>query len=315
MWLIAAGCSGHDPTAPEVTSDPAASVIVTSDLTHFWAAYDAGGKDGIASAFQQRYLDSASSGLRDFIGLRALTAISLVQMVRAFPRYFAAIRANSLRLATDGQIPGRIRANYARIQALYPAAAFPPVTLLIGRFSTGGTTSGSGMLIGSEFFSLSPDVPTDELQPFQLDNVKSLDSLPIIVAHEHVHILQGRAAALFAHANKNLLEQALLEGSADFVGELVSGGNINARLWAYAVPLEGALWTEFRAAMHGTDVSHWLYNQGTTTGGVPGDLGYFVGYRIAEAYYTRAADKVAALRDIIEVGDADAFLAASGYAP
>ena len=115
--------------------------------------------------------------------------------------------------------------------------------------------------------------------------------------------------------NKNLLEQALQEGSADFIGQLVSGGNINARLRDYAIPRESALWTEFKAAMHGTDVSQWLYNQGSASSTRPGDLGYFVGYRIAESYYNRTSDKQAAVRAIIEARDADQFLAQSGYAP
>ena len=67
--------------------------------------------------------------------------------------------------------------------------------------------------------------------------------------------------------------------------------------------------------MHGTDTSEWLYNQGTATGERPGDLGYFIGYRIAEAFYERTADKRLALRAIIEVGDSDMFLAQSGYDP
>src|SRR5262249_9759748 len=53
--LIAA-CGGADATSPSagpnVTSDPAAAQIVTSDLVHFWAAYDAGGKNGSTSEFQ-----------------------------------------------------------------------------------------------------------------------------------------------------------------------------------------------------------------------------------------------------------------------
>ena len=49
--------------------------------------------------------------------------------------------------------------------------------------------------------------------------------------------------------------------------------------------------------------------------GPPGDLGYFIGYRIAEAYYAKQADKVAALRDIIEIRNADDFLTRSGYSP
>jgi len=212
----------------------------------------------------------------------------------------------------------RIRANYATIKSLYPPAVFPPVTLLIGRFSTGGTTSASGMLIGSEFYSTTASTPLDELQQFQHDNVKPVDSLPLIVAHEHAHILQMNATnGLFSHGSRTLLEQALLEGGADFIGERSSGGNINGRLWAFAIPVEASLWQQFKAAMHGTDVSRWLYNQGTSnaTPTHPGDLGYFIGYRIAEAYYAKQADKGAALRDIIGIGNAEDFLARSGYSP
>ena len=106
-----------------------------------------------------------------------------------------------------------------------------------------------------------------------------------------------------------------MEGSADFVGYLVTGGNINGRLRTYALPREPALWAEFKAAMHGTDISRWLYNQGTETADRPGDLGYFIGYRIAEAFYDRTSDKRLALRAIIEVSNSDLFLTQSGYAP
>ena len=69
--------------------------------------------------------------------------------------------------------------------------------------------------------------------------------------------------------------------------------------------------------MHGTDISRWLYNQGSAnaTPTHPGDLGYFIGYRIAEAYYAKQTDKAAALRDIIRITDAEDFLARSGYSP
>ena len=320
--ILIAACGRSDATSPNsgpvvIATDPAAAQIVTSDLAHFWAAYDAGGKNGSAGEFQSKYLDAASGGLRDFIQSRNLTASSLSQMVSAYPRYFASIRSSNLAFATDSAITARVRANFATIKSLYPPSVFPPVTLLIGRFSTGGTTSTNGMLIGSEFYSKSADTPLDELGTFQRTNVKSADSLPIIVSHEHAHILQGRANGIFTHSNKNLLEQSLIEGGADFIGEQSSGGNINAWLRPIALPMEPSLWADFKSQMHGTDVSRWLYNQGTSTATPtrPGDLGYFIGYRIVEAYYMKQADKVAALRDIIEMKDADAFLAASGYAP
>jgi len=313
VWVAMAGC--NDGTAPtNFTTDPAKAVFVTSDITNFWAAYDAGGKNGSTSVFQTQYLDRASDGLRDFIAARNLTAASLVQMVQAYPNFFAGIRANSLALANNAGILNTIRANYTHIAQLYPASVFPPVTFLIGRFSTGGTVRQSGMLVGSEFYSIDASTPLTELGTFQRTNVHALDSIPFIVAHEHAHILQGRVPG-GVFSRHTLLDQSLMEGGADFVGELVSGGNINGTIYAYGFAHEAQLWAEFKTAMDGIDVSQWLYNQGTTTGSRPGDLGYFIGYRIAQAYYAKVTDKAAALRDIIELKDAKAFLAASGYAP
>ena len=322
-WLITLSCvvlgaCGSDKStgpANGTTADPEKAVFVTSDIEHFWKAYDLGGASGSTAPFQAEYLDKASPGLADFIASRNVTASSLAGMVRSFPRYFADIRASTLRLATDGVVQGRIRDGYRKIHDMYAPAVFPPVTFLIGRFSTGGTTSSNGMLVGLEFYATSPSTPLDELPSFQRDNVRPLDSLPVIVAHEHTHILQGRAGGIAMHQNKTLLEQALMEGSADFVGYLVSGGNINGRLRDYALPREHALWTEFQVAMGGTDVTRWLYNQGSATADRPGDLGYFIGYRIAEAYYARTSDKRLALKAIIEVSNATEFLAQSGYNP
>jgi len=314
---VVLGACGSDGTTEPAngTADPAKAVFVTSDIEHFWKAYDQGGASGLTAPFQSEYLDKASPGLTDFIASRSVTAASLASMVRSFPRYFADIRGSTLRLTTDGQVQGRIRDGYRKIRDMYASAVFPPVTFLIGRFSTGGTTSSNGMLIGLEFYGISASTPLDELPQFQRDNVRPLDSLPVIVAHEHTHILQGRAGGIATHRNKTLLEQALMEGSADFVAYLVTGGNINARLRDYALTREHALWSEFQIAMHGTDVTRWLYNQGSTTADRPGDLGYFIGYRIAESYYARTSDKRLALKGIIEVSNADEFLTQSGYDP
>jgi uncharacterized protein YjaZ len=64
--------------------------------------------------------------------------------------------------------------------------------------------------------------------------------------------------------------------------------------------------------MDKTDLSQWLYNSAPER---PGDLGYWVGYRIVKSYYQRADDKRQALRDIFEMTDPKAFLARSGWRP
>lgn len=308
-------CSSPTEQWPkDVNKDPLLTQLVTADMAHFWNAYDDGGKDGNVDAFQRHYIDSASVGLQDFIRLRSVTAARAAEMVQKYPRYFAAVRANMMRLGS-GEIRASLLAGFQRMKALYPAAVFPPVTFLVGRFSTGGTISVNGLLIGSEFVSRDAGTPVDELGPFQRNNSHAADSVSLIVAHEHVHIQQAFADKMFNRGTKSLLDQSLLEGSADFIGSLVSGGNINARVYSYGLAHEAALWTEFKAVMNGTDASQWLYNQGAATGDRPGDLGYFFGYRIAEAYYNRAADKTAAIRDIIEMSNGTGFLQRSGYAP
>jgi hypothetical protein len=45
------------------------------------------------------------------------------------------------------------------------------------------------------------------------------------------------------------------------------------------------------------------------------DLGYFIGHRIVEAYYNRAADKPQAIREIIAARNVRELLAQSGYDP
>ena len=313
--VIVCACGSVPEPDPPFVTEPEAARLVTSDLEHFWAAYDAGGGSGSAAAFQAGYFDLASPGLSEFMGLRGLTAASLTAVVSAFPRYFAAIRANSLSLARDGAILATVREHYRRVKILYPPAVFAPVTFLIGRFATAGTTSPRGVMVGAEFFGIDDATPLGELGTFQRNNVRPPASLPIVVAHEHTHVLQAHGSAVFAHNAQTLLEQALLEGSADFVGELVSGGNLNARIFAFGLASEAALWAEFQTEMHGTDVSRWLYNQGTETPDRPGDLGYFIGYRITQAFYQRTPDHSAAVAAIVEVADADSFLARSGYAP
>ncbi|MBC7808379.1 MAG: hypothetical protein H7145_19775 [Akkermansiaceae bacterium] len=65
--------------------------------------------------------------------------------------------------------------------------------------------------------------------------------------------------------------------------------------------------------MNGKDISNWFY-QGDRAKDRPADLGYYIGYKICEAYYERAKDKNAAVRAMLETTDVAAFLKASGYA-
>lgn len=293
------------PSASALTRGPADARLVTEDIERFWEAYDAAGADMRAEVFQQAYLAKASPGLKDFVELRIGNAQKLADTVRRHRGYYAAARASTLRVRS---LEPQFRAAMDRLSELYPDATFPDVYFVVGRLSSGGTTSDRGLLIGVEMCALTSDAPGDELDEWLRSVLRPVDALPYIVAHELVHFQQPNREP------KSLLEASLREGTADFIGELISGHHINEHVHAWANPREAELWREFRERMHGTDMNGWLFG-GAETKGRPADLGYWMGYRIVRAYYERTPDKQQAIRDILSIGDADAFLAASGYDP
>ena len=66
----------------------------------------------------------------------------------------------------------------------------------------------------------------------------------------------------------------------------------------------------------GTDLSQWLYN-GPGDDARRGDLGYWIGYRIARDYVSRAPDRSKAIAELLDVrpATANALLEASGWRP
>ena len=295
--------------APAFPLEPDEARLVTEDIDRFWQAWDeaADATDAEARAriFQARYLEPGSPGLETFVRLRIGDAGKLVAAIDAHPRYYASLRRLTPKL--EDQVP-RIRDTLRRMRTLVPDAVFPDVYFLVGRMNSGGTADATGLMIGVEMFGRAPGTPLDELGDWHRAVVGEFDNLPAIVAHEWVHF-QQRARI---DGQPTLLQAAIGEGVADFIAELGAGRHINDHVHAWAEPRAAALWQEFGARMHGTDYAGWLYEGANARGDRPADLGYWIGYRIARAYYERADDKPAALREMLDIQDFDAFLAASG---
>jgi uncharacterized protein YjaZ len=93
---------------------------------------------------------------------------------------------------------------------------------------------------------------------------------------------------------------------------LISGGTFNQAAYAYGYAHEAELWKRFQVERQGTETSTWLYGS-SRCDGHPADLGYFMGFRIAQAYYTRATDKKRAIRDMLTSGDFERILKDSRY--
>ncbi|HEY2361016.1 MAG TPA: DUF2268 domain-containing putative Zn-dependent protease [Candidatus Angelobacter sp.] len=171
---------------------------------------------------------------------------------------------------------------------------FPPVYFVVGAISSGGTSTEHGLMIGAEMLSdKNPLVPTTD---------------PVaIVMHELTHFQQQ-------HPDSDLLAACMREGAADFVAELVAGRNINEQNKPYGDSHEEALWQKFQEDIKRKDRQNdWLYNYGEGKRVGPPDLGYYMGYKISQALYESAKDKISALRMIIEMRDPQQIYELSGY--
>ncbi|HET9226323.1 MAG TPA: hypothetical protein VFR31_06630, partial [Thermoanaerobaculia bacterium] len=135
VWLVALLLSS---AVLAQNKDPEAARIVTEDIVRFWEAFDRAAPEFPAEPFEKLYLSRGTPGLEDFVKLRISGAKELAETVRNAPRYYASIRESTLRIA---DMEPAIRASFRALKDLYPEAVFPDVYFVIGRLTSGGTTS------------------------------------------------------------------------------------------------------------------------------------------------------------------------------
>lgn len=304
MAILAAGllrpalaCAG---TATGAAVDTEAPSVDTADVARFYAAFDSARRRPDAESLERAYLRPGSDALRQFTRERIGSMDKLAAAIAAKPAQYEHARACA---AVMPGVRRRVAASLRAFGRLLPGIARPPVTVVVGRGNSGGITTAAGVVVGLETLCAA-----DWMQPDLEDRFVHL------IVHEYAHVQQPGAQV--ESPSSSLLYQSLVEGGAELVAALASGEPANAHLRAWARGRECALDREFMADRGGSDIARWLYN-GPGDDARRGDLGYWIGYRIARAYYERAGDKPRALRTLMDVepGTAEDLLRASGWAP
>ncbi len=295
-FLLAAvvGACGGKPSATDE------SVTDASDVDRFWAAYDALQTES-DSAAQIRLLDSlfvrpGTPGLEAMMERRGLTAESYRQAVARYPRFWSSVRDNTLRA---GDYSARIESAIDALEEVYPRLSPARLYFTVGALMTPGMTLDDVVFIGSEVAMTDSSVVTDELPDGLRQNLRAyfdsspIDDLAFLNLHEYVHTQQGRFGS-------ELLSIALQEGVAEFVATLASGEVSPTPAVAFGASNERAVRERFATEMFSPNTNDWLYNNFDNQFGVR-DLGYYVGYAIAEKYYEKADDKIEAVAELIEL--------------
>ena len=260
------------------------AVFVKSDIVNFWKAFDLIEKE--KNPFTE-YLETGSIGLKDFIPYRIESPKNLLKTVKSRMQDYKSVRAksDSLQFLED-----TIRQYYKIFKEINPEAVFPPVYFVIGAFNAGGGVTDNGLIIGVE-------VAKDDFP-----------NIVYFVIHELVHFNQKYSVRPIGKAT--LLEKSIVEGSADFFSSLTMKRDYKVE---YAETHLDELCKEFVGIMNETKYYGWLYGSKGKKEGRPNDLGYWMGYKITEAYYLNSADKNKAIYDILNIKDFEAFMKNSGF--
>jgi hypothetical protein len=272
-------------------------IIQTDDVDRFYSLYDAAKGHPSAEQLQHGYLDKGSDGLHNLAKARNVTGAAIAARLDADPQLYS----NAKRCAAVlPRVRQRLIAAMRTLVALFPEAGVPPITIAVGRGKpvamgspTDGVIVGLEALCGVRYFDADVE-----------------DRFVHVISHEYVHVQQPQS--ITEDSRPTVLQASLMEGAAEFIGEKISGAVANPGIRAEARGHEAEIETRFVADEQKTDLSDWLFN-GTLD--QPGDLGYWVGYRIVASYYAHATDKRRAIREILRMTDPVAFLAKSGWRP
>ncbi|GAB4039146.1 gliding motility protein GldB-related protein [Spirosoma gilvum] len=290
-------------------NEPDAVYLSTYDADLFWETFQtAPSTSNPAEYYQEHYIDKGSVVLRRAFADGKVDGNRLNQTTTQVRSFYESIRLTA-KQAVIQQQPA-ILASLRRLKTVYKDAQFPVVYFGVGAFSSGGKAYPQGVYIGLELFSNNDNMVINGINPYTANIMHKPSDLDVIVAHEMAHQQQEY------RAEKTLLHAALQEGVAEFIAKLATGKVVtNSYVYTFGMAYEAAIWGSFKNDMMGQDITQWLY-QGPRPNqyNYPTDMGYFVGYRIAEAYYNQLTDKQQAIYDMLHIQSATEFLKQSQYA-
>ncbi len=303
----------------EYLKDENAKEISTLDLKHFWEAYDqlasAKTMQDSVDIIQSLYLDRATDGLKEFQKVRYFSAEFFVERIGKYKKYYQSVRNNTMLILAMDDL-GLVITDFKK---RYPAARTAKICFAIGPMSTGGTIYNNYVLIGLEMIAGSKDCDLSEItngnlkSDFMSRNAADITAhIKETVVHEYVHTQQKKVAN--EACNCPLLENIIKEGVASYISEklLLQKKENGNRADLYVKAHEKELWQELKSELCNSNFSKWLFNAASSKDR-PGDLGYRIGYYIAEAYYENSTDKDLAFKEMIEMDHPLLFLEKSKY--
>ncbi len=226
--------------------------------------------------------------------VRNYTKSSFLQAMRQYPRFWNSIRKSSL--SVNSKIPA-IEKSLNSLRILYPEAKPATVYFCMGAFRTNGTIEDNKILIGAEMALTDSTTDISEL-PENLQTYykkyKPAETIDLLITHEYIHTQQQLPL-------DNLLCNSLYEGVAEYLSCLATGKSSTTPSFGFASANQEKVKVKYLEDLFLPDrMYNWLW--GTNNNELKErDLGYYIGYRIAEEYYRKSSNKNIAIHNLIQL--------------
>ena len=306
------GCSKDDKDDFIFNPKDQIDRFYTSDIDLFWQAYDYISPQFTKDNFQNIYINNGSIGLKDYAMQKQLAnGLEKIFSSPLYHNYYSAIRINTQDLTP---VINKSKIAFEQFQKINPAIEIFDVYFLIGAMGAVGRVSENGLLIAVEMFSTTNEFNIGSLSEWHQDVIKTKDYLPLIIVHELVHKQQRIIPKNSEY--KTLLEQSILEGMADYIAchLLPVDPFFNQHLHTFGDTIEEKLWDEFKIEKDKNyEDTEWLYTGNNMTNDYPADMGYYIGFKIIEAYSNKFENKTEAINNMLKNSNYYDILAQSNY--
>lgn len=268
-----------------------------SDLENFVAAFKALDKTSdTIQTLNAFYFDKASLGLKEYIIRHGLTAMMLKDAIKRNTERYA--KVESFINGLDQLRPELIKV-FEKFQSIVPETMFAPTYLLVG--------ANRGIAQASQYGQL---ITITRI-------LEDKERLLHLIVHELAHFQQAKTLggpqyiSLYSQPN-NLLGICLREGGAEFITNQVCGKIAQEKTITYFDNNENELKKNFLKDIKKEGSSFWLWESNGKKE-QPLGLGYVMGYKIWNHYYSLVRDREQVIREILSLSEADQYIEKSEY--
>ncbi|WP_432410689.1 hypothetical protein [Rasiella sp. SM2506] len=320
LLLTSFSCKETNTKSSTKETPNSPQIVFTQDVDNFWKAHDAIRKEADTTKhlalLDSFFIRPGTPGLVAIREARRYSPEEYVHAIRSYPLLWESIRENTYQSKNLSQ---EIESGIKKLKEIYPDAKPAEVYFSVGVFRTGGTTMDNKVLIGVETAFGDKNVTVHELpeslnyiRDFWSSKESAVENFALNNVHEYIHTQQNQ------NLESNLLGISVLEGVAEFVSTLAMGRSESTQpAVLYGKANSAAVKMAFTKDMFHKEYGYWLWSQQENEFETR-DLAYYIGYAIAENYYTKATDKQVAIKKMIELDhynetEIENFVDASGY--